>query len=231
MLSKLVDLDEPSKDKNDSQMSNIGLSQRAEKIIVELNSMHGEAKKKILELIEQLRNDKLKDHEIKKVLFDRVSFVGRSTLYNALPQELKREYTKSEPLPKTINVAHPIIDVPSEQREQYNPEEEIKKIGEIRRAEWQANEDEHEEEEDPKDLEIAFLKEKVSELEAALKKIQQFTPATALQQPKAEEDDINIARWNSGLGNTEAVIKAITNEIPRLRSRGWKTVEITMRAV
>ena len=46
-------------------------------------------------------------------------------------------------------------------------------------------------EEDPKDLEIAFLKEKVSELEDALKKTQQFQPATALEsQPSVPIDAI-----------------------------------------
>ena len=37
-------------------------------------------------------------------------------------------------------------------------------------------------EEDPKDLEIQFLKERVAELEDALKKTEQFRPATQLQE-------------------------------------------------
>jgi len=47
-------------------------------------------------------------------------------------------------------------------------------------------------EEDPKDLEISFLKEKVSELEEALKKTQQFTPATQLEPKPFLDDDIVI---------------------------------------
>ena len=41
-------------------------------------------------------------------------------------------------------------------------------------------------EEDSKDLEISFLKEKVSELEEALKKTQQFTPATEIEPTKSQ---------------------------------------------
>ena len=46
--------------------------------------------------------------------------------------------------------------------------------------------------EDPKDLEISFLKEKVSELEEALKKTQQFKPATQLEPKPFLDDDIVI---------------------------------------
>ena len=71
-----------------------------------------------------------------------------------------------------------------EPEQTYNPEEEIKKIGEIRRAEQkrQAEQPIIPDDEDPKDLEIAFLKEKVIELEEALKKTQLFVPATQLPQ-------------------------------------------------
>lgn len=209
MLNKLVDLDEPSKDKNDSQMSKFRHSGRTQKIIDELNNMYGNTREKILELVESLKQDKRKDHEIKKILLTEVKFMSRASIYNALPPELKREYTKSEPLPKTINVAHKVIDVPSEEREQYNPEEEIKKIGEIRRAELQkqANEDKYKipldksdlidplSEEDPKDLEIAFLKEQKAELEEALKKTQQFTPATQLESKPAVLDDDTVFQY------------------------------------
>jgi len=177
MLIQLTEEDSVSQDKNDSEMSHVRQSEKAEKIIKELNDMRGLAKEKVESLIKQLREDKLKDHEIKKVLFARVDFVSRPTLYRALPQEFKREYTKAEPLPKTINVAHKIIDVPEKEQsdhdwhyEQGEKEEERMEKAEL------------EPEEDPKDLEISFLKEKVSELEDALKKTQQFTPATDLEQ-------------------------------------------------
>ena len=157
MLIMYRENDEQSEDKNDSEMCHLSLSEQAETIVKELNSMHGEAKKKIEELIQQLRQDKLKDHEIKQVLFSRVNFVSKRTLYRALPEDLKREYTK--PLPKTINIStpHKVIE----------PVEEY--IGSP------------EPEEDPKDLEIQFLKEKEAELEDALKQTEQFKPATALQ--------------------------------------------------
>jgi hypothetical protein len=188
MLSKLVDIDEPSKDKNDSQLSKLDfqLSEQAVSKIEELNimfekqqSLHGKRKALIRKLLETLREDGFKDHQIVDIVLDRVKGVSRSTIYAALPQEIKRQYTK--PLPKTINVAHKVIDVPSEEREQYNPEEEIKKIGEIRRAESQKQANEDDEDEDPKDLEISFLKEQKAELEEALKKTQQFLPATQLE--------------------------------------------------
>jgi hypothetical protein len=182
----LVDIDEPSEDKNDSEMCNFTLSEEADMVITELNSMRGKAKQKIEQLIEILRTkDKLKDHEIKKVLFTKVDFVSRKTIYNALPQELKREYTKAEPLPKTINVAHKVIDVPSESRERsytvnFGSQDEPK-------SDALGNDDE-----DPKDTEIQFLKEQVKELEEAHKQVQQFIPATQLENkpnPQTLTDD------------------------------------------
>jgi len=192
MLIQMSEDIRTSEDKNDSEMSQLRQSDKAEKIIKELNDMRGLAKEKVESLIKQLREDKLKDHEIKKVLFARVDFVSRPTLYRALPQEFKREYTKAEPLPKTINVAHKIIDVPEKEQsdhdwhyEQGEKEEERMEKAEL------------EPEEDPKDLEISFLKEKVSELEDALKKTQQFTPATDLEEviKTGEQRDKEAHDW------------------------------------
>ena len=180
-----------SEDKNDSEMCHMSLSEQAEQKVKELNSMHGQAKKKIEELIEILRTrDKLKDHEIKKVLFERVDFVSRRTLYRALPEDIKREYTKAEPLPRTINVAHKVIDVP--EREPIigaTAPEEIKQLAnEIPLEEYKSDLIDPLSEEDPKDLEISFLKEKVSELEDALKKTQQFQPANVIEFEDVPED-------------------------------------------
>lgn len=201
MLNKLTEeYDEQSKDKNESEMSHVRQSEEAEKIIKELNDMRGLAKDKIEQLIKQLRQDKLKDHEIKKVLFARVDFVSRPTLYRALPQEFKREYTK--PLPKTINIStpHKVIDQPTSTRppdaEEFigSPEEEIKKIGEIRRdvAKKEAEEPILWNDEDPKDLEIRFLRERVGELEDALKKTEQFRPANQLTEEQAKAKDMTM---------------------------------------
>ena len=180
-------------DKNDSQMSKFRHSGRTQKIIDELNTMYGNTREKILELVESLKQDKRKDHEIKKILLTEVKFMSRASIYNALPPELKREYTKSDPLPKTINVAHKVIDVP--EREpiiQTTAPEEIKQLAnEIPLEEYKSDLIDPLSEEDPKDLEIAFLKEKVSELEEALKKTRQFQPATALEsQPSVSIDAI-----------------------------------------
>jgi len=179
-------------------MSQMRLSKRAEGIITELNAMHGKAKEKILELIETLRSDGINDHRIKKILFERITFISKSEIYRVLPQELKREYTKPNPLPKTINVAHNVIDVPSEEREQYNPEEEIKKIGEIRRAESQKQANEDDEDEDPKDLEIAFLKEENAQLKDAMHKVQHFQPASKLTEEQARDMTMEVVK-QSGL--------------------------------
>jgi hypothetical protein len=97
---------------------------------------------------------------------------------------------------------------------------EIERIGEIRRAE--AN---REPDEDPKDTEIVFLKDKVTELEDALRQTQQFKPATQLQP---EENDLNVVKVTSGI---DAIWRLVQQELPKLKNRGWKTVEITMRAV
>ena len=90
-------------DKNDSQMSKFRHSDRTQKIIDELNTMYGNTREKILELVESLKQDKRKDHEIKKILLTEIKFMSRASIYNALPQELKREYTKPLPKEKTID--------------------------------------------------------------------------------------------------------------------------------
>jgi hypothetical protein len=194
MVIALVEVDEQSKDKNESEKSGSGLSAEAEKVIAELDAMHGQGKKKVFELIDILKRDGLKDHQIGKVLVDRVKFISRSTLYEYIPPELKREYTK--PLPKTINVSteHKVIDVePVGEKElehmdkiPQQEEEEIKKIGEIRRAE----EKREAEEEEPTELEL--LKIENEQLKDALHKTQQFKPATALEGKRLSLDETAV---------------------------------------
>jgi hypothetical protein len=77
-----------------TQMSSTGHSDKANKIIDELNvNMHGQVRDKILELIDVLRNeDKLTDKQIVKVLLTEVKFTSRSNLYNYLPDYMKRKY-------------------------------------------------------------------------------------------------------------------------------------------
>ncbi len=216
-----------SKDKNDSEMSQMRLSKRAEGIVTELNAMHGKAKEKILELIETLRSDGVKDHQIKKILFERISFISKSEIYRVLPQELKREYTK--PLPKTINISseHKVIDVePVAEKEldymdkipeqSYDPEQEIKKIGEIRRAEQkrQAEEPIVPDDEDPKDLEIQFLKEQNEELKDALHKTQQFRPANQLTETQARDMTMQVVK-QAGLAVPETNIDSVLDWVKK----------------
>jgi hypothetical protein len=75
--------------------------------------------------------------------------------------------------------------------------------------------------EEPTELEL--LKIENEQLKDALHKMQQFKPATQLQN-----DDVNIQTVSAGV---DAIGKLMQQEIPNLRNRGWKTVEITMRAV
>ncbi len=82
------------------------------------------------------------------------------------------------------------------------------------------------EKENPLAIENQFLREENKELREAMKKIQQFTPAAQLQQP--QEDDLNIVKVNAGI---DAIWRLVQQELPKLKNRGWKTVEITMRAV
>jgi hypothetical protein len=84
--------------------------------------------------------------------------------------------------------------------------------------------DKTDEEEEPSELDL--LKIKNAQLEDALHKTQQFTQATKLQPQ--EIDIVNTVVVRAGLEKIEA---AVHNEISSMRNRGWKTVEITMRAV
>jgi hypothetical protein len=97
---------------------------------------------------------------------------------------------------------------------------DIEKIGEIRRAEEKMEA----ESEEPSELELAEIK--IKHLEEALKKTEQFKPATQLQPQ--EIDIVNTVVVRAGL---EKIETAVHNEIPSMRNRGWKTVEITMRTV
>jgi len=128
---------------------------------------------------------------------DLISYWARTTIRKNLPDEAKdeikakagKEGAKATNLVLaggqtqqiTENVTTPADDKLPADREpavRATAPEEIKQLVE-------------EEEEDPNDLEIAFLKEKVSELEDALKKTQQFQPATALEsQPSVSIDAI-----------------------------------------
>jgi hypothetical protein len=183
-------------DKNNSKDCQMAISGKAEKIIMELNSMHGQAKEKIIELIHILKNeDKLKDHEVKRILFERVDFVSKRTLYRVLPQDFKKITKPIKPLPKTISVSteHNVIDVqpataaptvrPLPSNKVLEPAEEIT----IMRPSF---EDENEE---PTELELAEIR--IAQLEDALRKTQMFKPATALEQSKPIFDDNTVFEY------------------------------------
>lgn len=80
-----------------TKLSKFGLSPQAEAQLSELDSMYGTARDRIEALVITLRDvDQLPYEEIKKVLLKRVRFCSRSTVYNILPDYMKREYTKME---------------------------------------------------------------------------------------------------------------------------------------
>lgn len=181
MLNTMADVDKASKDKSPSPEL-FSLIKAAATNLLGFGELWGSIKKKghdegfsEKELQDMLRPFLKEKLDSKKVwyLFHKDEQIERV--------QKKQEENRTK---FSTNAGKNVLSKP-EEREQYNPEEEIKKIGEIRRAEWQTNEDD--EDEDPKDLEIAFLKEKVSELEEALKKTQQFVPATQIQEQKQEQ--------------------------------------------
>lgn len=186
----------PSEDKNNSKDCQMAISEKAQKVILELNSMHGQAKEKIIELIHILKNeDKLKDHEVKRILFERVDFVSKRTLYRVLPQDFKKITKPIKPLPKTINVSteHNVIDIdvpsrvtptirPLPSNKAPEPPEEI-----TMRPSFEG------ENEEPTELELAEIR--IAQLEDALRKTEMFKPATALEQAKPIFDDNTVFEY------------------------------------
>ena len=200
MWIAMVEVDEQSKDKNDSELCDIALSEQAETMIVELNTMHGEAKDKVFDLIATLKRDGLKEHQIKQVIFSRVKFISKRRLYEIIPEEYKREYTK--PLPKPINITteHKVIEQPEQYIGSPEPEREHKGADAFNYK--------PEPEEDPKDTEIDFLKEKVTELEDALKQTEQFKPASKLTEEQAR--DMTMKAVQTGLAVPETNVESVT---------------------
>lgn len=225
-----------------TQLSRTGLSEQAENMIKELNTMHGQTKDAISKLIEVLRHDKIKDEEISKILLERVKFISRSSIYEYMPKELKREYTK--PLPKTINVTteHKVINVePKEQSdhdwhyEQGEKEEEAMEKAEQEKEGVYFN-DKKVTDEEPTPLELAEIK--IKHLEEALHKTEQFKPATAMQPPDMTiapipkvEDEKEIFEWlrmrNDGTGkfwyDTYGIDLFKNRELAQLKNSGVKT--------
>ena len=124
--------------------------------------------------------DGFNPQQARQFLTAQLPFLAERTIRLALPDEAKdqskvpQHTLPQKPLPKTINISseHPVIDVES------IADEEIK-------TEQKKSEDriiqEIEAEEDPLKIENDFLKEKVTELEDALRKTEQFKAASKLE--------------------------------------------------
>jgi hypothetical protein len=190
MLKAMVDVDKASKDKSPSPEL-FSLIKAAATNLLGFGELWGSIKKKghdegftEKELQEMLRPFLKEKLDSKKVWY----------LFHADEQKQRSHEQYQSRTNISTNDGKNVLSKP-EEREQYNPEEEIKKIGEIRRAELQKQANEDDEDEDPKDLEIAFLKEQKAELEEALKKTQQFTPATQLESKPAVLDDDTVFEY------------------------------------
>ena len=175
-----------------------------------------------VKILEAAEKEGLTKSEIRKIVEEALVKKGLSErrIREVLPAELK-DQTKVHPKPAALSAAKP------DKTKEF--EEEIKRQQETIRQNEEALEEE---------------KRQRLQLEEALRQSEQFVPATKLQTEgeKAEEeykkdteaqpkDDMNSVSWRSGTADTKKLIESITREIPSLRNRGWKTVEITMRAV
>jgi hypothetical protein len=126
----------------------------------------------------------------------------------------------------STNAVKNVLSKP-EERESYSQKDLFKDIEKklIEEKGQPQQQEEEEEEEDPKDLEISFLKEKVSELEEALKKTQQFQPATQLQQVPAQDFEF-LRKAADGIHSffydTYGIDLFKNRELPQLKNSGVK---------
>lgn len=245
-----------TKNKNQSQMSSSGLSSEAEQLIKNLNEMHGQSKQKILDLIKTLRTkDRLKDHEIKKILLERVKFVSRSAIYEYMPTELKREYVKP-----------PLKEQEQEQTPE-RPDETVTETVTEHKPDPDWNNDFNEQLDNdnvptttidqPKvklstttemiDPELEYLKDENKQLKEALKQLQTFTPATVMKDyrpekredfiPSKTHDKIDTVQYKVNVRDgkefmreqMEKFTEYVTKDFSQLKSHGWKWVEVTIQ--
>ena len=189
MLNTMVDEDTLSRDKKPSPEL-VSLIKAAASSLIGFKELWGSIKAKgkdegfnedeLMGYLKPLLKERLTDMQIK--------YLTHEDYYK---QKSKQQYEKRVILPE--------MSPKQEPEQSYNPEEEIKKIGEIRRAEQKREAEEPiiPDDEDPQALEIQFLKEKVTELEDALKKTEQFKPATQLQEKRDEygTDENKVFDW------------------------------------
>jgi hypothetical protein len=164
-----------------------------------------------VEAIEVAREDGLSDFEI--------STFTRDYLKKKIPETSLRRYLEElKPIEEssTQNPPNPELEENDDNNDTEQEEAEIV----VTTDGSQTTNFEEEQDEEPSELDL--LKIKNAQLEDALKKTEQFKPATALQ------DEVNTVTLRAGIGGIENMIRL---EIPKLKNRGWKTVEITMRAV
>lgn len=175
-----------------------------------------------VKILEAAEAEGLSKGQIRKIVEEVLVKRGLSErrIREVLPTELK-DQTKVHPKPAALSAAKP--DKTKEL------EDELKRQKEI--AQQKAEE-------------AAEEKRQRLQLEEALHQTKQFVQANKLDDEgaKIEEEykkekaaeptyDMSSVIWKTGIADTKIVIESITREIPKLRNRGWKTVEITMRAV
>ena len=154
------------------------------------------SRQKFVEAVEILRKIGMGDFEISELTREVLRNKIPKTSLNRYLSELKPEQSTSESEPNSdldqnddnndIELEQPQIAVTTSQtielEDQINQDVPVKDSEQFYK----------EQQEDPKDTEIAFLKEKVTELEDALKKTQQFTPATALEGKRLSLDEAAV---------------------------------------
>lgn len=193
----------------------------------EFKNLENKKQKIILELAKRLADAEMVEDTICEYISEQLQAEGYVTaryVRDCLPEKYKRKYKKnSEPTSdidpnkdtekiligtdgKPIKDDKPQPTQPPASSPKVPPPEEPK--------------------ENPLQIENDFLKEENANLKDAIHKIQQFTPAANLQQP--QEDSVNTQTVRAGI---DAIEKLVINEIPKLKNRGWKTVEITFKAI
>jgi hypothetical protein len=181
------------------------------KLLDEVIDHQVKSREKYDKAIQSARDEGFSDFEI-------MTFV-RDYLKTKIPETTLRRYLE-ELKPKLEDSS--VVIPPVEENDDNNDMEQETEIV-VTTDGLQTTDYEEEQDEEPSELDL--LKIKNAQLEDALHKTEQFKPATQLQP---QEDDINSVKIRAGIGAIENMIRL---EIPKLRNRGWKTVEITMRAV
>jgi len=185
----------------------VALQEERKAISDSIEVLEGQSRQKFVEAVELMRKTGLGDYEISELVREFLrKRIPKSSLTKYL-SELKptpQEQEEEEIEQSTSQSGHSQNDDKNDTEQEETEiavttdgsqttelEDQIKQDVPIKDSEQFYKE----ENEDPKDLEISFLKEKVSELEDALKKTQQFKPANVIELEEVPEDKTLIYEY------------------------------------